>query len=112
MREGARVFFDQKTGLYCIDENGAVSKTDQRPVEALLLSGRLYQSVTGQCLLNEEPVTDLPPKFVAGQQVCWDRGEQKGRLLATVLRSSNKQVRIKTSEGWEHEVRPTALTAC
>lgn len=110
MQAGARVFFDQKTGLYCIDESGSASKIDQRTVEALLLSGRLFQSITGQCFLNNEPVSDRPPGFAVGQHVYWERGEKKGRLWATVVRSSCKQVRIKTSEGREHEVRPTALT--
>lgn len=111
MKAGGRVFFDQRTGLYCIEECGSVGKLDQRPVEALMLAGVLRQAVHGDCYIDTDHAEVPVPIFSAGQEVRWVRGEKKGNIWATVLRASHKQVRIRTGAGREHEVRPTALSA-
>lgn len=111
MQAGGSLFLDPKTGFYSIKEHGNTSKLDQRPVEAMLISGALQRDVMGFCTLalrKENPA----PKFSPGQAVRWmrsERGELKEQVDAEVISATGKQVRIKTSRGTFQMVRPSAL---
>lgn len=113
IRAGGRVFFNPATGLFSIDEFGVIAKIDQRPAEALILSGHLQNNSLGRCTLVDQSAASLATVFTKDQSVRWVqvvRGKEVGRFDATVVRASAKQIRIKTFDGWEHNVRPTALS--
>ncbi|TXT26454.1 MAG: hypothetical protein FD131_4168 [Rhodocyclaceae bacterium] len=111
MQAGGALFLDPKTGFYSIKERGNISKLDQRPVEAMLLSGALQRDAMGFCTLALR--TEIPAsKFSPGQAVRWmrsERGELKEQVDAEVISATGRQVRIKTSRGTFQVVRPGAL---
>ncbi|MBV7542221.1 hypothetical protein [Acidovorax sp. sic0104] len=114
IRDGGRVFLDPSSGLFRLQRNGETTPIDQRPVDALRLQGVLTLDMSGLCRLAESPPTELAVEFRPDQEVRWAkvvRGKQVGLGDVTVVRASAKQVRIRTPQGFEHNVRPGALSA-
>lgn len=114
IQAGKSLFLNPATGLYAIrDQGGIIVKVDQRPVQALLLSGVLQQDILGQCTLGSQLPAMDKPAFEIGQPVRWTkvvRGVARAVLDATVVSPTPKQVRIKTGAGDFHVVRPASLT--
>lgn len=113
VQAGKTLFFNPATGLYAIREHGGNAlKVDQRPVEALLLSGVLLRDAFGLCTLGDQPPPKDEAAFEVGQSVRWTpvvRGVARTVMEATVVSATPKQVRIKTGAGEFHVVRPASL---
>lgn len=114
---GHCIVWNHKTGDFSLNISGVLSKIDQRPVEAMLLSGYLQKDSSGRCslvALDSDTPVQAKASFQIDQAVMWSEIKRKvvvRTLKASVIRASSKQVRIKTASGEYHNVRPTSLQA-